>query len=290
MNNTTPNIETDIIEDLGVLTSPLRDSMSSGLAYLLRTIDGKQLFPLFFCKDFMQDFIKLQFSNSKNINSIPGILLPSPYIKIYPNFLTENSKLNILLVPHSKTSHYLKEELAKNCLLNTDLIKSYKNQLKIFESQLIKIGFINFLTEVTLKPVQYIYNGEKITQNVLSLDFDIAYVYKPELISLYMLLIRGFLTITMFISEYEDIYSFFRNISKFNLKYIAENDVVIFNSPEFQLHLPMYLEGKLATTNWDSFNKVNSYGDYGDTAHRDSGIYNYLLRTKLLTKNSNTNV
>lgn len=283
-------VNTDTIENLGELTSPLSDSMRTGLAYLLRTMEGKQLLPLFFCKDFMQDFVKLQFSTPKNY---PATFLTAEYNKIYPNFLTENSKLNILLVPHTKTSMYdnnlnnynAKENLAKNCLLNTDLIKSYKNQLEIFEKQLIKIGAINSLTEVTLKSVKYTYHNTEITQNVLSLDFDIAYLYRPELISLYMLLIRGFLTITIFISEYEDIYSFFRNISKFNLKYIAEQDVVIFNSPEFQLHLPMYLEGKLASDNWDSFNATNIFSESNNVAHRHSGIYKYLTRTKLLTKN-----
>ena len=271
------------IEDLGTLTSPLSDNVTSGLAYLLRDSKGNQLLPLFFCKDYMQDFLKLQFSENIDLD---GIMLNRAFREIYPNIIKDNASFNILLIPHSKelvhSGNARKALLAEECILNTNVTKSFKNQLSILENQLIKIGYITNKTIVNVKEVKYIYKNKEFTKNVISLDFDTAYVYKPELISLYMLMIRSLLTITMFVSDFEDIYSFFRNIQKFNLKFIKEDDVMIFNSPEFQLHLPMYLEGKLATTNWDLYPSIN----IGiNTAHFHSGIYSYVTKTKILTKN-----
>jgi hypothetical protein len=273
-------VETTKKIQVGVMKTPLNDVASSGLAFLLRTVEGKHLTPMMFCKDFFQDFI---FVNSvvptKKFIPVYGY---DP--EVFPNLLEENPKFNLLMFPFSKQAtskeDYLnspKTKLAYDCILNTDVIKSFKEQLEIFENQLIKIGYINFKTEVEVVTIEGKYPKEVIEQNAISVTFDNTYFHKPELFSLYVLFLRNFLTMKIFVKDFEDIYVFFRDFHKYELKYLYEQDLMIFNNPAVKLNLPMYLTDKLAYKTWDHFKDFASY-----TLHNTTGIFSYLT-SKLLT-------
>lgn len=273
-------IETNLdVEHLGVLDSCLGDAANQGLAYLLRTMDGKQLMPLTFCKDYFQDFTYVNFMKDTSKGQIYGYTAP-----LIPDVFTENDSFNLLLIPHSKTTikeeYFNKEKvkLAQECILNTNTIKLYKNQLEVFERQLIKIGFLNRFTTVDVIDVSY--NTPKIegiTQKAISLKMDSAYFLKPELLSLYLFFVRNFLTCYIFVSEFEDLYTFLRDLRKYQLKFIYAGDQSMFYNASVQLQLPMFLEGKLKTTTWDLFKEQPI-----NTIHNKTGIVSYLTSNKLL--------
>lgn len=273
-------IKIDTTHELGAIVAPLVDAASSGLAFLLRTVNGESLTPIMFCKDFLQDFIFVNTFNTEKPFEVYGY---SP--KHIPNLLEDNAEFELLLFPHAKGAKqqselisYPKAKLAVEAILNEEVIKSFKEQLQIFENQLIKIGFLNFKTKVNLVTVTGQYPSKNpMEQNAISLVFDKTYFHKPELFSLYVLLVRNFLTMKIFVKDFEDIYTFFRDFSKYNIKYIYESDLMIFNNPAVRLNLPMYLTGKLVNQTWENYKNSDSY-----QVHNSSGIYSYLT-SKLLS-------
>ncbi len=287
MDQTTINSTNVDILDLGTLqTEGIGELAKSGLVYLLRDYNtGEQLMPPVFCKDFFQEFAYTQitgeFPNKDSENNIYGF-----EVKKYPQLLNDNQKLNLLLFGHTKTKIVKIEDYFGNskvkqayeCILNTNVIRNFINQLNIFETQLIKLGYINSCTEIEVKEITYKLqnNNTIIPKNLaISLNFDKCYFYKPELLSLYLLLLRNFLTATIFVGEVEDLDNFLLNISKYKLSYIYPSDAMVFNNPNIKLNLPLYLKGKYQTTDWSLYKNQNI-----STIHNSTGILSY-LSTKL---------
>ena len=270
------------IEDLGLQNSCLRDAASNGLGYLFRTVKTKaQLMPLIFCKDYFQDFTYVNKIKDETKGTIYGYKAT-----IVENVFEENDRFNLLLIPHSKhikIQDYFsnpKVTLALNSILNESNMELYKKQLNIFENQLMKLNFINRFTEVEIIDVKYHTKDIPLIQNkAVSLLMDKKYFEIPELLSLYLLFVRLFLTCYIFIDEYKDIYNYLDKVDKFKTSYIYEGDSMALNNPSIRLNLPMFLEGKFTPTNWEllknqTINQIHNY----------TGIVSYLNKPKLISQ------
>lgn len=256
-----------------VLKCTYGDAATGGLLYLLCDINNNPLMKPCFCKDYFQDF---GFGHSTNITdkgSIFGFDIKDHYVN--DSFIKNNPTLVFYLYPGSKGSNgNAKKTFVNEVLEKKESFSNLNLQLDILESIFIDLGLISKKSEISQLDITI---NNKI-RKAIKIEFTSEYLNLPETLSLFTLLLRNFLTFTMF-KSYEtrisDLNEFFKSSKTIPVsKYIYGNDVTIFSSDEVILKLPLILEGKISLSkNWDRYIQSNIY-----TIHNSSGIFSFITK------------
>lgn len=251
----------------------LGDAASNGLVYVLCDTNGNQLTPASFCKDIFQDFGYCHVTGTTS-GEIYGFDCKKAY---KPDFFKNNETVVMYVFPEQKALNspsVPKIQELKDSFKNVTVYQNWVSQLEIFDSICLQNNWITKRSIPTYEKI--LFNGVLI--DTFKLEFSTEFFLKPQVTSLFTLLLRNFINFKIFVTFEtweEDLEHFLSTVKKIpTAQYIYSNDCSILTSDKFILKLPLFLKDKLSKDeSWENYKGQNI-----GTIHNNSGIFSHLAR------------